>query len=400
MSEKESKHYTRRAWAALGVAAVATVSATAQVTQTFTGTGDAIPAVGNGAEFIATAEAGGYRISTPTNFINGTAQMQPIVANLAPASFIDTIGAGPFSVSITLDPSNAVLPDYDEATVGTVGASSGFNGTGFGIVLTFDNTGDTTPDFSVRVGWAGLDTGAGGGGISAMAFANPNPGFTNAHSLGGIDANTFDVSGMTHTIGVTRGSNGAVTLETNLSQWFNGMITGVAAANNVTLTNLPGSAELLTIGFYAVEEDGVLPATSGLISEISITAGEAGGGEGEGEGEGIRHFYEEGDTFTASIPGTANPPIQWSFDGTPLVNGGRISGANSGTLTITDLVIADTGDYTATYDDGSKAPASFGPVSITVVGVGSLPVAGIAALGLMAGAFVIGGAVALRRKRK
>ncbi len=63
-------------------------------------------------------------------------------------------------------------------------------------------------------------------------------------------------------------------------------------------------------------------------------------------------------TITASATGgypDTGYDFQWSYDGTPLSEGGRFTGVNSETLTITDLEEADDGDYTVTVWD-SKGP--------------------------------------------
>jgi len=49
-------------------------------------------------------------------------------------------------------------------------------------------------------------------------------------------------------------------------------------------------------------------------------------------------------TLPAGISGTA-PTYEWSLGGTVLTNGGRISGATSGALTISDLQVSDSGTY-------------------------------------------------------
>jgi hypothetical protein len=63
------------------------------------------------------------------------------------------------------------------------------------------------------------------------------------------------------------------------------------------------------------------------------------------------------------------------------------------------LVIADTGNYSATYDDGTKAAATLGPINIIVVPLGALPVAGAIGLGLLTGMIAFGSALKLRRRK-
>ena len=49
--------------------------------------------------------------------------------------------------------------------------------------------------------------------------------------------------------------------------------------------------------------------------------------------------------FNVSALGLPSPALQWRYDGTNLINGGRISGANGTTLIITGLLTTDSGNY-------------------------------------------------------
>lgn len=52
-------------------------------------------------------------------------------------------------------------------------------------------------------------------------------------------------------------------------------------------------------------------------------------------------------TFRVVAAGSPTPTLQWQKDGANLANGGRISGATSDTLTLTNLTSSDAGSYTA-----------------------------------------------------
>ena len=68
----------------------------------------------------------------------------------------------------------------------------------------------------------------------------------------------------------------------------------------------------------------------------------------------------------------------------------------------TDEVIAtvgDSGSYACDVDDGTKAIVTLGPVPVTVVAAGALPVAAVAGLALAAMACVAAGAMAIRRRK-
>ncbi len=70
--------------------------------------------------------------------------------------------------------------------------------------------------------------------------------------------------------------------------------------------------------------------------------------------------------FNASASGTAPLAYFWSKNGVPLANGGRVSGATSGSLTITNVASADTGSYrvTVTNFGGSAISAD---AALTVI---------------------------------
>jgi hypothetical protein len=62
-------------------------------------------------------------------------------------------------------------------------------------------------------------------------------------------------------------------------------------------------------------------------------------------------------TFTVTGTGTALG-YQWCFNGTPLVDGGRISGSTSSTLTISNVQVGDAGGYTAIVSNLLSSAAS------------------------------------------
>ena len=72
------------------------------------------------------------------------------------------------------------------------------------------------------------------------------------------------------------------------------------------------------------------------------------------------HFVE-GDELCLCVPCPASPlsMYSWAKDGTPLHSGGRIFGADERTLQILLLETSDSGLYSCTYDDGSKATQVF-----------------------------------------
>ena len=107
-----------------------------------------------------------------------------------------------------------------------------------------------------------------------------------------------------------------------------------------------------------------------------------------------------GDSFCLIVPGSMalGAGFQWKKDGIPLHDGGFISGSNWRSLHILSLQLSDSGQYTCEYDDGSKAPAVFGPVEVHVVK--GAPAAGMWGIAGLALACALGGARATRRRNR
>lgn len=156
-------------------------------------------------------------------------------------------------------------------------------------------------------------------------------------------------------------------------------------------------------GFYAV----VYNAATGVIT--AIVGGQAFAvdlldfQEGEFPDDSscrLQTFYETGDTLCLTLPAAIDPAasLQWRKDGTPLLNGLRITGAHDHRLLITALTLDDAGDYTCTYDDGSKAFIEYdaGHVYVTE----QVPATGCVGLVFIAGTCSLASLRALRRHIK
>lgn len=78
-------------------------------------------------------------------------------------------------------------------------------------------------------------------------------------------------------------------------------------------------------------------------------------------------LFRVGDDVCFQVPDPVGPDTsyQWYKDGVPLSNG-RVVGATARSLHIPGLQVADSGVYTCTYDDGTKAPATYGPIWVSV----------------------------------
>ncbi len=93
--------------------------------------------------------------------------------------------------------------------------------------------------------------------------------------------------------------------------------------------------------------------------------------------------------FSVTAQGQPTLTYQWRRNGTPLVNGGRISGADTDTMTISATIPGDAGDYDVVVTDGvgqsltsasatltvataPAAPTITAPVSVTVGSTGNI----------------------------
>jgi PKD repeat protein len=106
-------------------------------------------------------------------------------------------------------------------------------------------------------------------------------------------------------------------------------------------------------------------------------------------------WLEEGDllSLTAVVTG-GTPPIEyrWQKNGEDIV-------PPATTATYEKVAaVGDSGAYTCVVNDDSKAETVAGPYTVTVFAAGSLPVAGIVGLALLAGAAILGARSAFRKK--
>jgi hypothetical protein len=97
----------------------------------------------------------------------------------------------------------------------------------------------------------------------------------------------------------------------------------------------------------------------------------------------ISHILYPGETATFSSAAAGSPPFtyQWSKNGTPLTDGGRISGSSTTNLTISSITSADAGTYTISGTNSVGSSTSSG-ATLTVLATpaaGSYPAAVLAA---------------------
>ncbi len=114
-------------------------------------------------------------------------------------------------------------------------------------------------------------------------------------------------------------------------------------------------------------------------------------------------LVEVGDSVTLHVDVTGTEgttTYQWFRvgNGTPLANGGNISGADTTSLTFDPVSASDSGSYFLRVTDESKGVYNSAPISITVVAVGSIRAVGAMALGMAVGTIIVIGMLRLRRR--
>jgi hypothetical protein len=110
----------------------------------------------------------------------------------------------------------------------------------------------------------------------------------------------------------------------------------------------------------------------------------------------IGGYIEEGDALTLTAP--AGSGYQWHLDGMDLSDDApRLTGTNAQALVFTSVLESDSGAYTVTYDDGTKAIVTSPAFALTVLPAGSLPAAGWIVMVMLAVAVAGMGVVMVRR---
>lgn len=162
---------------------------------------------------------------------------------------------------------------------------------------------------------------------------------------------TFDIpgaTGVTYTwspaTGLSSTSGGTVTANPTLAQVPSGTITyTVNAVSTFGCTGVPATATVNILALPAITTQPT-PATQTICPGYNVSYSVVA------TGAGITY--------------------QWRRNGTNLVNGGRIAGATSPTLTITNVVAGDAGTYDVVISGTCPPPVTSNPVTLNI---GTLP---------------------------
>lgn len=79
--------------------------------------------------------------------------------------------------------------------------------------------------------------------------------------------------------------------------------------------------------------------------------------------------------FTVLASGDRPINYQWRTNGVNLVNGGKVSGANSASLTVSNLALSDAATYDVVVDNIAHSPLASAPATLTVLVSNATPVA-------------------------
>lgn len=157
----------------------------------------------------------------------------------------------------------------------------------------------------------------------------------------------------------------------------------------------------------------VIPLTSGESYTVTILAE---GGNTDGNNTGIDSLSFRGVIAVPEVDqgneiwSNVNPPF--IDEGTTVIltgpegtnhkwmkNGEILEGETERELVFNPVKVSDEGEYTVEYDDGTKVIMVSEPYFLSVLPSGSVPVAGLAGLALLAGVGALGGARLVHRRK-
>ncbi len=148
-------------------------------------------------------------------------------------------------------------------------------------------------------------------------------------------------------------------------------LTLVASNDDTSMGALQSAVEFTAVAgtTYRIAVDGFRGASGNVVLNATFTG--AGGGNTPPafarQPASIRVQQGETIRLSAEVSGTPAPALQWTFNGAPLANGGRISGAQSAELVITSARAGDGGDYAlAATNAGGTATSLTAVVTVDV----------------------------------
>lgn len=170
---------------------------------------------------------------------------------------------------------------------------------------------------------------------------------------------------------------------------------GAGLSEGIALVIGPAGAGAHFVRVFAAGTDDEVQAY-----ELSVSAMDfAGPFLSNPQGGGLFELSDPAIVLSFDVSNTEDPTtFEWLKGGVPLVNGGRISGADSAVLTISPPALTDTGAYQLRVSDSAKIVTVSEPISVQVVT--AIPVLGPAGLALLAGLMAGIGAAALHGRRR
>ncbi|HXC99655.1 MAG TPA: LamG-like jellyroll fold domain-containing protein [Verrucomicrobiae bacterium] len=161
-------------------------------------------------------------------------------------------------------------------------------------------------------------------------------------------------------------------------QWqFAGAPIAGATAVSLAITNV----QTTNAGSYTVVVTNSVTAVTSLVATLSVAVPPVI----TLQPVGSINLVGSTATFTGAATGTLPLNYQWTFNGVDLVNGGRISGANTNSLTIVNVQPGDTGNYIWMVSNAAGTTNAI-PAMLTVNGppvINAQPVSQIVAPGTL-----------------
>jgi glucose/arabinose dehydrogenase len=246
---------------------------------------------------------------------------------------------------------------FNPATPGTV--SNPDPSAGFASSATFGSPVDLKVDAAGSLYFLAR---GGGGGVFKIQFQAP--------TITGQPANTTVNAGQTATFTVSATGTGTLSyqwqqlLGNNWTNLTNGGRIAGATSTTLTITNTQAS-DAGTYRAIVRNSNGATTASNG--ASLTVTTGTAPSITGQPASQTINVGGTA--TFTVTASGAAPLAYQWqqfvSGSWTNLTNGGRIAGATSPTLTISNVATSDAGQYRVTVSN-SFGTATSNAATLTV----------------------------------
>jgi hypothetical protein len=164
-----------------------------------------------------------------------------------------------------------------------------------------------------------------------------------------------------------------VNTSTPINTWIHLIATNTV--DGTTNLNAPAGTAFVRFGIM-FSQDAAESGGSTYFDDANLIKTASTDPEISGSPQNLTVVYGQTATFTVLASGKTTLSYAWQDSGNPVNNGGRISGATTSTLTISNATTADEGYYTVTVTDnaGSLTSPSGGTLTVLDPGIMTNPV--------------------------